>query len=234
MQTAGEKAYQRIRSDILFGRLAPGQRLKLDGLKDAYGVGLSTLRELLSRLTSEGLIVAEGARGFDVAPVSPANFKEIANLRQLLECHAMEQSFACGDMEWEGRVVSAHHKLGAMETRVLQGDKTATALWKRYDWEFHQALLSACGSKVLLDTHSVVYDKYQRYLMIAVIFRGELSAHEHRLLLDAALKRDIASAKAVLIKHIQDCVTYTLSKGALGAVTGADKAAPRHRIAAQA
>lgn len=234
MQTAGEKAYQRIRSDILFGRLAPGQRLKLDGLKDAYGVGLSTLRELLSRLTSEGLIVAEGARGFDVAPVSPANFKEIANLRQLLECHAMERSFARGDMEWEGRVVSAHHKLGAMEARVLQGDKTATALWKRYDWEFHQALLSACGSKVLLDTHSVVYDKYQRYLMIAVIFRGELSAHEHRLLLDAALKRDIASAKTVLAKHIQDCVTYTLSKGALGAVTAADKAAPRHRIAAQA
>ncbi len=234
MQTAGEKAYQRIRSDILFGRLAPGQRLKLDGLKDAYGVGLSTLRELLSRLTSEGLIVAEGARGFDVAPVSPANFKEIANLRQLLECHAMEQSFARGDMEWEGRVVSAHHKLGSMEARVLQGDKTATALWKRYDWEFHQALLSACGSKVLLDTHSVVYDKYQRYLMIAVIFRGELSAHEHRLLLDAALKRDIASAKAVLIKHIQDCVTYTLSKGGLGAVAGSDKPATRTRIAAQA
>ena len=234
MQTAGEKAYQRIRSDILFGRLAPGQRLKLDGLKDAYGVGLSTLRELLSRLTSEGLIIAEGARGFDVAPVSPANFKEIANLRQLLECHAMEQSFARGDMEWEGRVVSAHHKLGAMEARVLQGDKTATALWKRYDWEFHQALLSACGSKVLLDTHSVVYDKYQRYLIIAVIFRGELSAHEHRLLLDAALKRDITSAKAVLVKHIQDCVTYTLSKGRLGAVAASEKSAIRTRIAAQA
>jgi DNA-binding GntR family transcriptional regulator len=234
MQTAGEKAYQRIRSDILFGRLEPQQRLKLDGLKDDYGVGLSTLRELLNRLTSEGLIVAEGARGFEVAPVSPKNFKEIANLRQLLECHAMEQSFALGDMEWESRVVSTHHKLSAMENRVLQGDRSATLLWKRYDWEFHHALLSACGSKVLLDTHSAVYDKYQRYLIIAVVFRGDIAAREHRQLLECALKRDTKAAQAVLTKHIQDCVTYTLSKGKLAAGPPSTKTATPRKIAAQA
>src|SRR3954463_6663728 len=100
-ETAGEKAYRRIRSDIVFGRLPPAQRLKLDGLKEAYGVSISTLRELLNRLTSEGLIVAEGARGFEVAAVSVQNFREVANLRQLLESHALEGSFAGGDMEWE-------------------------------------------------------------------------------------------------------------------------------------
>ena len=114
-ETAGERAYRRIRADIVFGTLAPGQKLRLDSLKESYGVSISTLRELLNRLTSEGLIVAEGARGFEVSPVSPENFREIANLRQLLECHAMQQSFALGDMEWEGRVVAAHHKLSAME-----------------------------------------------------------------------------------------------------------------------
>ena len=125
-ETAGEKAYRRIRSDIIFGRLPPAQRLKLDGLKEAYGVSISTLRELLNRLTSEGLIVAESARGFEVAPVSAENLKELANLRQLLECHALQQSFAAGDMEWEGRVVSAHHKLALMEKRMLAGDRSAT------------------------------------------------------------------------------------------------------------
>jgi DNA-binding GntR family transcriptional regulator len=103
-ETAGERAYRHIRRDILFGRLAPAQKLKLDGLKESYGVSISTLRELLSRLTSEGLIVAEGARGFEVAPISPENLKEVANLRQLLECHAMALSFATGDMEWEGEL----------------------------------------------------------------------------------------------------------------------------------
>ena len=215
-ETAGEKAYRRIRSDIVFGRLSPAQKLKLDGLKEAYGVSVSTLRELLNRLTSEGLIVAESARGFEVAAVSAENLKELANLRQLLECHALHQSFAAGDMEWEGRVVAAHHKLALMEKRMLAGDRGAPETWKRYDWEFHHALLSACGSKALLEAHSAVYDKYLRYQMIAVVFRGEIAADEHRQLLECALTRNAAKAQTVLVKHIQDCVTYTLSKGAPG------------------
>jgi DNA-binding GntR family transcriptional regulator len=210
-ETAGERAYRHIRRDILFGRLAPAQKLKLDGLKESYGVSISTLRELLSRLTSEGLIVAEGARGFEVAPISPENLKEVANLRQLLECHAMALSFATGDMEWEGRVVAAHHKLAMVESRMLAGDRGAPDLWKRYDWEFHHALISACGSKAHLDAHSAAYDKYLRYQMIAVVFRGEIAAREHRQLLECALRRDTKSAQGVLIKHIQDCVSYTLA-----------------------
>jgi len=210
-ETAGERAYRHIRRDILFGRLAPAQKLKLDGLKESYGVSISTLRELLSRLTSESLIVAEGARGFEVAPISPENLKEVANLRQLLECHAMALSFATGDMEWEGRVVAAHHKLAVVESRMLAGDRSAPDLWKRYDWEFHHALISACGLKAHLHAHSAAYDKYLRYQMIAVVFRGEIAAREHRQLLECALRRDTKSAQGMLVKHIQDCVSYTLT-----------------------
>ena len=75
-------------------------------MKEGYGASISTLRELLNRLSSEGLIVAEGLRGFEVTPVSAENFCELAAMRLLLECHALAQSFAAGDMEWEGRVVS--------------------------------------------------------------------------------------------------------------------------------
>src|SRR4051812_12993104 len=215
-ETAGQKAYRRIRGDIIGGLLQPSQKLRLDGLKESYGVSISTLRELLNRLTSEGLIVAEGARGFEVAPISVQNFKEVANLRQLLESHALEESFAAGDMEWEGRVVAAHHKLSLIETRMLSGNGTAPDVWKRYDFEFHHALLSACGSKVLLDTHSAVFDKYLRYLIIAVVFRGEVTAREHRALLECALKRNVRTAKEVLVRHIQECVAFTLAKGKMG------------------
>jgi len=212
IETAGERAYRRIRSDIIFGRLPPAQRLKLETVKESYGVSISTLRELLNRLTSEGLIVAESARGFEVAPVSPENFKEIAHLRLLLECHALERSFAAGDMDWEGRVVAAQHKLASVERRAANGGPRDDELLKRYDSEFHQALLSACGSKVLLEAHAAIFDKYVRYLMIAVIFRGDAASREHRQLLDCALKRDAATAKKVLTGHIQDCVAYTLAK----------------------
>jgi DNA-binding GntR family transcriptional regulator len=115
-------------------------------------------------------------------------------------------------MEWEGRVVAAHHKLASMETRALKGDRSAPEILKRYDWEFHHALLSACGSKVILDAHAAVFDKYHRYLMIALIFRGEASSGEHRQLLELALKRDVQTAQKVLSQHINDCVSFTLRR----------------------
>ena len=136
-ETIGDDGYRRIRADIVLGRLRPGQKLKLDGLKESYGVSVSTLREILSRLTSEGLVLAEGRRGFEVAPVSVDNLKELAELRLLLEGHAMEASFAHADMEWEGRVVSAHHKLAATE-RLMSSNIGEPEQWKRYDSEFHQ------------------------------------------------------------------------------------------------
>jgi DNA-binding GntR family transcriptional regulator len=113
-------------------------------------------------------------------------------------------------MDWEGRVVAAHHKLATMERRTLAGDRRGLEVLKRYDSEFHQALLSACGSRVLLDSHAAVFDKYIRYLMIAVIFR-EAAANEHQRLLECALKRDASAAQAILATHITDCVSYTLA-----------------------
>ena len=211
----GEMAYRRIRADIVFGRLAPGQKLKLEVLREAYGTSVSTLRELLNRLASEGLVEAEGQKGFMVSPVSATNLREIAAMRLLLEGHALAQSFEAGDMEWEGRVVAAHHKLAQMERRMLDQDRADPELWKRYDWEFHHALISACGSQVLMDNHAAIYDKYLRYQMVAVIFRGEIAAQEHRLLLDCAMRRDIAQATSILATHVDACVDHTLAAGTL-------------------
>src|ERR1700751_2452856 len=91
--TVGESAYRRIRADIIFGSLAPGQKLTLDRMKEAYGASISTLREILNRLASESLIKAEGAKGFEVMPASPEDLRQVASMRQLLECHALKESF---------------------------------------------------------------------------------------------------------------------------------------------
>jgi DNA-binding GntR family transcriptional regulator len=213
-----ERAYRQIRTDILFGKLLPSEKLKLDRLREDYRASVGTLRELLSRLATEGLVVAEGQRGFEVAPVSAENLREIAALRLLLESHALTQSFEAGDMDWEGRVVSAYHKLSAIEKRLLSGDRADPETWKRYDWEFHHALISACGSNALLETHGPVYDKYLRYQMVAGIFRGEIAAHEHKQLLDCALTRDAATARDVLTIHIEACVDFTISKAKLPSI----------------
>ncbi len=216
IETIGESAYARIRVDIISGLLAPGQRLRLDKLRRTYGASVSTLREILSRLSSEGLVLAEGQRGFEVPPVSVENLKEIADLRLLLENRALEDSFAAGDLDWEGRVVAAHHKLASMERRMGQGDRSQTGLWKRYDWEFHQALISACGSQVLMETHAAVFDKYLRYQLIALSFRGDIAATEHKILHDCALNRDAETAKEVLSRHVEGGVEHALATGTIG------------------
>ena len=213
--TVGESAYQKIRADIVFGRLPPGKKLKLERLKADYGASISTLREILNRLHSERLVVAEGQKGFEVAPVSIANLREIAALRQLLECRALEQSFRVGDVEWEGRVVSAHHRLARMEERMAQGDRSHTEEWKRYDWQFHQSLISACGSKMLIDNHAAVFDKYLRYQMIALSYRGDIAANEHAELLACALERDAARACEVLKRHVAGGVEHALATGTI-------------------
>lgn len=215
LQTVGESAYLRVRSDIIFGRLPPDRKLKLDQLKAHYGASVSTLREILNRLHSERLVVAEGQKGFVVAPVSIANLREIAALRQLLECRALEQSFRTGDMEWESRVVAAHHRLARMEAQMAQGDRTHSEEWKRYDWQFHQSLISACGSKMLIDNHAAVFDKYLRYQMIALSYRGDIAAREHALLLDCALQRDAVRACEVLTRHVAGGLEHALATGTI-------------------
>lgn len=212
IEAIGEKTYRRIRADIVFGRLAPGKRLTLERMREIYATSVSTLREVFNRLSSEGLIVAEGARGFEVTPISAGNLREVAAMRCLLEGHALRESFEAGDMEWEGGVVAAHHKLAAMERRMSAGERSIAETWKRYDWEFHHALIAACGSKVLLEIHASIYDRYLRYQMIAAVYRGDVAAAEHRRLLECALKRDWKSAQGTLTRHVNDCVEHMISK----------------------
>jgi len=215
--TAGEAAYRQIRHDIVFGVLAPGTRLKLERLREPYRASVSTLREILNRLASERLVLAEGQRGFEVAPVSQQHFREVAAMRELLEGHAMRESFQHGDVEWESRVLAAHHKLARLETRMSSGDRGATEEWKRYDREFHAALISACGSTELMAAHRQIFDHYLRYQIIAVIYRGDEAAREHRRLLDCALARDCDTAAAVLGEHISACVEHTVRNGLVAA-----------------
>lgn len=208
--TVGTSTYQKIKRDILFGALQPGAKLKLGTLKERYSASLSTLRETLNRLASEGFVDAPEQRGFFVKPVSAEDLREISQLRVLLECHALRLSIANGDTEWEGALVSAHHKLHVMEQRLLDGDETEKAAWKHYDWEFHQALISACKSTNLLALHSTLYDKYLRYQMLILTHRGQAAVEEHRMMLDAALARDADKAASILKLHIINGLDHTV------------------------
>ena len=58
--TLTAQLYDRLRRDVIMGTLEPGAKLKLEGLSKSYEVSVNTMRETLSRLASDGLVVAEG------------------------------------------------------------------------------------------------------------------------------------------------------------------------------
>lgn len=226
-ETVGASIYQRLRGDIIQGRLRPGRKLRLDQLRGDYPASASTLREALARLATEGFVVAEGQRGFEVAPISAAGLRDIADLRLLIETQALARSFARGGLDWESRVIAAHHRLDSHEERLEAGDAVDLDLWRQSDWRFHQELISACGSSVLIHTHAEVFDKYLRYQMIALAFRPADSRAEHQALCSAALAHDSDRAIAVLHEHLRCGVEHALSLGREAALGKAEMATGR-------
>jgi DNA-binding GntR family transcriptional regulator len=176
---------------------------------------VSTLREILNRLTTEDLVLAEGQRGFEVSPASVDNLREVGDLRLVLENHALALSFAAGDLDWEAEVVAAHHKLSSIEKALLGGDEDRTAQWIKYDFAFHHAMISACGSKSLLAIHQSIFDRFMRYHMLAQSFRGGGVSEDHRELFELALARDVQGAQAKLASHIHLGIDHILSTGKL-------------------
>lgn len=211
--TVGQRAYLRIRDDVLQARLAPGAKLKLDQLRKTYGASTATLREILSRLVSEKLVVAEGQRGFEVAPVSAANLREIAALRLLVEREGLRLSLDRGDAAWAAGAEAAHQALARLEERALAGGGADAAPVLRHDWLFHRALIAACGSAALMAAHAAVSERYLRYQAVAVRAPDAATAREHQALLAAALARDAAEADALVVRHVRRGVEMALQSG---------------------
>jgi DNA-binding GntR family transcriptional regulator len=213
--TAGEIAYAQIRTDIIFAVLRPDEKLKLEPMRERYQTSITTLREVLNRLSSEGFVIAVGQKGFRVAPVSLKGLTEVAELRQLVECHALRASIANGGIDWEAAVISSHHKLAAIESQMIEGQNVDVIAWKTLDRDFHSALIAACGSQMLLRLFDDVFDHYVRYQRLVLGFRGQEAADEHLALMKSAIARNADEAVRVLIKHMRKGVEHAVTRGAL-------------------
>jgi GntR family carbon starvation induced transcriptional regulator len=228
-RTLAELAYARLREDIVWGRLAPGDALRSDDLRSRYGLGVSPLREALSRLAVERLVIAQGQRGYRVAPVSAAEAQDILSVRLLIEGDALSRSLARGDVEWETAVMAAFHRLARMPVPVGAGADPQT--WAAAHRDFHMALLSACDSPWLMNYAGNLYDQAERYRLIRALRTPKAAlardvAAEHRELLDAALSRDATRALAALREHYERTID--------AAVGGLAPAKPRTRVRAAA
>ncbi|TKW65939.1 MAG: FCD domain-containing protein [Paracoccus denitrificans] len=213
-KTLSERAYRVIREDIVSGALAPSQKLKIDMLRQRYGLNAGPLREALSRLAGDNLVEVLGQRGFAVAPIYPRDAQEIGDLRKMLETEALARSIPRGDRTWEERLITAYHRLSRHEVGRDQGIDELAA-WELRNFEFHEATVAACDSLWLLRLREQLFRQHERYRRFSRIMSVTTRAihDEHEALFEACIARDVARAQDVIASHIQrttDAVTSAL------------------------
>ena len=204
-RTLVERAYLALRQDIVSGQLAPGERLRVEHLKDRYEVGAGTLREALALLVSDALVTAEGQRGFRVTGISLADLEDITATRVMIETESLRQSIRHGDAAWEARLTLAFQRLTHAEER--RGG-LHPAEWEQANKAFHEALIAAHRSpwsKYLLE---ILYRQSERYRHVAIRLGAahttERDVHrEHTEIYKAAMARQEARAALALEAHVR-------------------------------
>ncbi|WP_246088457.1 FCD domain-containing protein [Phreatobacter stygius] len=208
--TLAETAYRRLRHDIVVGWFAPDQPLRLELLKQRYGLSFSPLREALNRLQTERLVVSAALRGFSVAPVSIEEMWDATETRILIECEALRRSITHGDDDWEAGIVAAFHALDLQARRLASGggqpgEEDLSQLEIRHQ-EFHRALIRKCRSRRFINLADQLYTETQRYRL--PVLAGQVVPAEardvpleHRQIMEAALARRADDAVSLLSAH---------------------------------
>jgi DNA-binding GntR family transcriptional regulator len=202
--SATQRTYLRLRRLIVTGELAPGEKLKIDALRQRLATGASPTREALSLLTADGLVERHDQRGFRTTPISRQNFEEILRLRNDLEDMALRLSVAKRTEAWEERLVLQHHRMSRAKSR---NDEMFEELHK----SFHVTLIENCDSPILLKFCSQLYDHNIRYRYIAnrsKHYKKRDVSKEHEDIMRAAVEGDVASTSALLMAHYQKTGEY--------------------------
>ena len=201
-KTLAEVAFRRLRSDILAGRLTADRKLRLVELRKTYDIGLGPLREALSRLGSTGLVIAEGQRGFRVAPVSPSDLLDLMKTRISIEAVGLRLSIALGSLDWESEVLATHHRLvgaGRSARRPMYLDET----WQKRHREYHLTILAGAGRSYLTENCATLFDLTDRYRhSYAKVTSEERDVEaEHEAITQAVLARDAERAIHLTEQH---------------------------------
>ena len=202
-QSQTSAAYARIRADILAGRLMPGDRLKILELAAAHSVSPGAIREALSRLAPEQLVIARDQKGFVVAPLSVDDLEDLTDMRCVIEEIALRRSVQRGDVNWEAGVVASAHSLRRTPRR-LDEPRSLVPEWVDRHAAFHAALVNACGCKRMLTLHAGLYEQSERYRGLSARIEESRDVEgEHQALAAAALARDADALVKSMLAHLR-------------------------------
>ncbi|WP_299031567.1 GntR family transcriptional regulator [uncultured Sulfitobacter sp.] len=198
--------YHALERRLITNGFQHGAKLRAEVLRTEFGCSASTVREVLFRLSTVGLVNFQEQRGFRVPERSPQKLIELTHLRVLLEGEGSVLSIRKGGVAWEARLTAAHHKLSHIEKRIHAQDDPSELIdiWFSSENEFHQTLISACGSETLKQMHGQIYAQFRQQLMVADMrfdFISENIQH-HASILDAAMAGDEALTRQRIHEHL--------------------------------
>ncbi|GAA0570928.1 DNA-binding transcriptional regulator CsiR [Halomonas salifodinae] len=205
-QNQGISAYTWLKKDIIRGVFPPGEKLLMSHLKERYDLGVGPLREALSQLVAERMVVAISQRGYRVATMSLAELNDLYDARSQLEGLLLRLAIERGDDDWEAEILAHAHTLSKVVE--VNGPDEVLDIWDARHKAFHQAIVSGCGSVHLLRVRESLFDQAERYrhlwLRETVFSEAALATkrEEHAALVEVILNRDSPRACAMMREHL--------------------------------
>jgi DNA-binding GntR family transcriptional regulator len=187
----GEQVYLHILHRLQQGAVATGSKLRDAAIASELGVSRTPVREALLRLAREGLLVADAGRGFRLAPLDPAEVREIGSILAALEPLALDQSPE-PTVERVDRLADIVHR--------LEQTRGSVARCIELDDDFHRVLLEDCPNRRLLDLAGTLRRALRRYLhhYLEQGRRVSLSSLQHSRIAEALRKKDRPAARSLL------------------------------------
>jgi len=195
-----EAAIERIRAEILSGRIVPGERIRLRTLEELLGVSHIPIREALRRLEGEGLVTTVPQKGAIATPLSLDELAEVYELRKMLEPVLAARAVPMDP----GHLKALERALRDMES--VEEEWVAPGFGQLHR-SFHWLIIApgARGNRVIEHTIRQQWQTSERYVRFAMTVGGQapVAATHHRRLLRAAKRGDGEAMAAELVEHLE-------------------------------
>ncbi|WP_397541578.1 FCD domain-containing protein [Roseovarius salis] len=196
---AHERIYRQLRALILFGDLAPGQAVTIQGLTERLSAGMTPVREAIRRLISDGALEFQGNRRVSVPLLTAENISEIILARQWLDPHLTLRATERASLEDLDRLTALDQELDAA---IATGDLRA---YLEGNYLFHKSIYDIADAPILADLADGLWLRFGPSLRVVCGRMGTQNLPDkHKAMLDAMHARDAeAAARAIREDVIQ-------------------------------
>jgi DNA-binding GntR family transcriptional regulator len=201
-----DRAYERIKRDIIVCALEPGQNFTEEQLAEEYDVGRAAVRSAVKRLYQEQLIQVGPAKRYAIAPITLKHAQDVYQMRLLLEPAAARM--AAGTLNPEQ--VADLERLGTAQYEP--GDRQSAEDFLRSNSAFHVQVARASGNEIMAEMVASLLDRAERLNHLSHMLgdRNEEAVHEHHELLDALIRGDCDRAEAVMREQIESAKRFVM------------------------